>query len=237
LTFIGVFNIYQKPTEHSVEFFTTRFHQGVLMSKRNLIIAAATRLFSRNGFRETSMSELSQITGAANGTIFHHFKNKEELFSAILKETKSDIESALKQHEQTVGFKNGMQMVESLVAFYLSLSGKLADQLLLLHRHYPYKIADTNPVVRTCLESVYTCLLVAFETAIKTGIQDGSIHTSSPRNSAMVLFAMIDGIARMNTYKLYHAGTLYQDIIKSCRLVLTGDKPIDRKVTLEQYVL
>ena len=50
------------------------------MSKRNAILAAATRLFSHNGFQGTAMAELSTVTGAATGTIFHHFKNKEDLF-------------------------------------------------------------------------------------------------------------------------------------------------------------
>ncbi|MBW1827343.1 MAG: TetR family transcriptional regulator [Deltaproteobacteria bacterium] len=45
------------------------------MSKRNAILAAAASLFFTNGFKGTSMAELSRITGAAGGTIFHHFRN------------------------------------------------------------------------------------------------------------------------------------------------------------------
>jgi TetR/AcrR family fatty acid metabolism transcriptional regulator len=61
------------------------------MSKRNAILAAATRLFSRKGFKGTSMAELSKATGAAGGTIFHHFKNKEDLFLNMLENVKATI--------------------------------------------------------------------------------------------------------------------------------------------------
>ena len=198
------------------------------MSKRNAILAAATRLFSMNGFEQTSMSELRRVTGAASGTIFHHFKNKEDLFLHVLEQCKNDIVNAFEQHGQENGYNTGLDMVEGILSFYLRLSRELEDQFLLLHRHFPYQMAKTNSICSTCLESIYTCLLQILETAISKGIQDGSITCRSPQHSAMVLFAMVDGIARLNTYRIYHAGSLYKDMIDSCRKMLSGDQPVKR---------
>jgi AcrR family transcriptional regulator len=191
------------------------------MSKKNAILVAATRLFSRNGYQGTSMAELSRVTGAARGTIFHHFKNKEDVFLNILKKVQENILTAFQRHKETACYENGMEMVTGVVPFYLSLAGDNEDQFLLLHRHYPYQMAKTNPVFRSYLEDVYNCLLNIFEEGISMGITDGSVKASSPRNSAMVLFAMVDGVARFNTYNLYQAGSLYQDLIISCRNIVT----------------
>jgi len=190
------------------------------MSKRNAILVAATRLFSRNGFQGTSMAELSKLTDAARGTIFHHFKNKEDLFLNILQNVQENILSAFKHHKETTRYETGMEMVTGVVSFYLDLAGKNEDQFLLLHRHYPYQMAETNPVFRSYLEAVYNCLLDIFEDGICIGVRDGSVHAPSPRNTAMVVFAMVDGVARFNTYNLYQAGSLYQDLISSCRNIL-----------------
>ncbi len=190
------------------------------MSKRNAILTAATHLFSRNGFKETSMSELSRVTGAAGGTIFHHFKNKEDLFLNILKNVQDTILSSFSQHKEATRYDNGMDMVEGVITFYLSLAGVLEDQFLLLHRHYPYQMSETNAVCKSYLESIYNCLLDIFEEGIELGIEDGSVKTLPPRNTAMVIFAMVDGIVRLNTYKLYHAGSLYHDLMSSCRNIL-----------------
>ena len=193
------------------------------MSKRNAILVAATSLFSKNGFQGTSMAELSRLTGAARGTIFHHFKNKEDLFLNILKNVRDNILSAFGEHKETTCYENGMKMVEGMVTFYLHLAGENEDQFLLLHRHYPYQMAETNPIFRTYLESVYNCLLDIFEEGIAIGLTDGSVKVASPRNTAMVLFAMVDGVARFNTYNLYQAGSLYQDLISSCRNILAPE--------------
>ncbi len=193
------------------------------MSKRNAILAAATRLFSRNGFKGTSMAELSRTTGAAGGTIFHHFKNKEDLFLNILKDVQETILEEFYRHKATTRYENGMKMVEGVVTFYLNLAGSLEDQFLLLHRHYPYQMAETNPVCRSYLESVHNCLLDFFEEGISIGINDGSVNSDSPRKTAMVLFAMVDGVARLNTYNLYHAGPLYHHLMQACRKILAQD--------------
>jgi AcrR family transcriptional regulator len=193
------------------------------MSKRNAILAAATRLFSRKGFKGTSMAELSKATGAAGGTIFHHFKNKEDLFLNILEDTKVTILKEFAQYKKDRECRNGLEMVEGAIAFYLNLTGTLEDPFLLLHRHFPYEMAETNPVCRSCLESIYNCLLDIFEEGLRVGQQDGSVKTLSARNTAMVMFAMVDGIVRLNTYRIYNAGALYVSLMDACRRLLTDN--------------
>lgn len=170
------------------------------------------------------MSELSRFTGAAGGTIFHHFKNKEDLFLNILNDVQKNILTAFRQHKKNSDHENGLGMVEGAVSYYLHLAGEMEDEFLLLHRHYPYQMAETSSVCRSYLESVHNGLLDIFQEAISLGIEDGSINnTISPRNTAMVLFAMVDGVVRFNTYNLYHAASLYQDLMTSCRKILVSD--------------
>jgi AcrR family transcriptional regulator len=196
------------------------------MSKKKAILLAATALFSEKGYDGASIAELSKMTGAAGGTIFHHFKNKEDLFLNILGEIKAAILNSFDQYQKAGNFKNGLEFVEGAVALYLKLTGQRQDQFLLLHRHFPYKMAETNPLCREYLVSIYDCLLDIFEQGIVAGQKDGSIGDVPARHSAMILFSMVDGIARYSTYHLYDAGALYSDLIKSCRKILV-DGPAD----------
>ena len=193
------------------------------MSKRNAILEAATLLFSRNGFSATSVADLSAITGAARGTIFHHFKNKEDIFLHILGNVQESIRSSFEDFKNETRFENGLEMVRGVVTFYLNLAGEMEHHFLLIHRHFPYQLAETNKECLALLEKIYNCLLDIFEEGVALGISDGSVTAASPRNTAMVLFAMVDGVARLNTYHLYHAGSLYQDLMASCKAILTNE--------------
>jgi TetR/AcrR family fatty acid metabolism transcriptional regulator len=190
------------------------------MSKKNAILLAATRLFSQKGYDGASMAELSKMTGAAGGTIFYHFKNKEDLFLNILRDIQETIVTEFEVHIKIEKYETGLEMVEGALAFYLKLAGNMEDQFLLLHRHVPYRLAETNPVCRQYLESIYGCLLDIFERGIGIGQKDGSVGDVSPRNTAMILFSMADGLLRLKTYNLYDADALYATLMASCRKLL-----------------
>jgi TetR/AcrR family transcriptional regulator, fatty acid metabolism regulator protein len=194
------------------------------MSKRNAILAAATRLFSRNGFQGTAMAELSSLTGAATGTIFHHFKNKEDLFLHVLKDVKESILDQFDRHQYTRREQSGIEMVADTVAFYLKLAGTMEDQFLILHRYYPYRQENAGPGCRRQLESIYTGLLDFFEAGIQRGLLDGSVKVDAPRKTAIVLFAMVDGVVRLNASRPSDIDALSDSLISACRRLLT-DSP------------
>jgi TetR/AcrR family transcriptional regulator, fatty acid metabolism regulator protein len=194
------------------------------MTKRNAILATATRLFSHNGFQGTAMAELSALTGAATGTIFHHFKNKEDLFLQVLENVRDEILQQFGHYQDDHDSVNGLERVIAMITHYLHLAGTMEDQFLILHRHFSYQMAETSSVCRSHLESIYTCLLDIFEAGIKQGLQDGSVDVDNPRKTAMILFAMVDGIARLNTYRVYDAGALFETLVVNCRRLLTGDR-------------
>lgn len=56
------------------------------ISKKQSIYRAAAKLFGEKGFEGTSLDKVAEIAGVAKGTIFYHFQNKEELFSALIEE-------------------------------------------------------------------------------------------------------------------------------------------------------
>ncbi len=60
---------------------------------RVLILEAALELFSRQGYRGTSIRDISRAAGVSTGSVYHHFHDKEELFDTLLSQYWSAIES------------------------------------------------------------------------------------------------------------------------------------------------
>lgn len=53
-------------------------------TKSDTIIEAADRLFTRFGYRRTSMDDIAREAGVAKGTLYLYFTSKEALFRALL---------------------------------------------------------------------------------------------------------------------------------------------------------
>jgi AcrR family transcriptional regulator len=51
---------------------------------RSAIMEVAAKLFGKYGFHKTSMDEIAKIARKAKGSLYYHFKNKEELFTAVV---------------------------------------------------------------------------------------------------------------------------------------------------------
>lgn len=190
------------------------------MTKKDTILLAGTRLFAEKGFSDTSMAELAEINNIASATIFYHFKNKEELFLAVLKNVKNEIIQSFEEYFKTKKFESGLEMVEGVISFFIYMAGQKEEWFLLLHRHHPYRLAEVNPTCRNHLEEIYNCFTDIFERAIRLGKKDGSIRDISTHKTALIVLSMVDGVIRFKTYQLYNAGALYNDLIDLCRTML-----------------
>jgi len=193
------------------------------MTRKEIILEAATALFSDKGFKDASMAELCKLTGVAEGTIFYHFKSKEDLFVAILENLRKSITEEFEKHTKEKRFETGLDMLEGVISFYLFLAGMMEQGFLLLHRHDPYQLAEGNAACRAHLEAIYNCFLDIFEKAILRGQEDGSIRKVPARKAALIVFSTVDGLVRLNTYKLYEAGALYGEVIDLCRRMIQGN--------------
>lgn len=53
---------------------------------KNSIFRAAIVIFSKSGYNGATMDEIAAEAGVAKGTLYYHFKSKEEIFRYIVKE-------------------------------------------------------------------------------------------------------------------------------------------------------
>ncbi|MDD5206083.1 MAG: TetR/AcrR family transcriptional regulator [Desulfobacterales bacterium] len=195
-----------------------------MTTRKEAILKAAANLFAERGFNETSMAELAKVTGVAQGTIFYHFNNKEELFLKVLDDFKTSITQEFENHIKEKNFTTGLEKVEGALNFYLYLAGSMEERFRILHRHHAYELARINPVCRVHLESIYSCFADIFENAILLGQQDGSIREMDARKAALIIYTMVDGLVRFNTYDLYDGGVLSNELFESCRRILENNK-------------
>lgn len=63
---------------------------GIMAEKRAAIVAAARTEFFRLGYSDASMDGIAATAGVSVKTIYNHFRNKSELFSAVIEAACTD---------------------------------------------------------------------------------------------------------------------------------------------------
>lgn len=63
---------------------------------RGRLLVAAAQLFKEKGYNRTTVRDLAAQVGILSGSIFHHFKNKDEILFAVMNEVVIAMDEALK---------------------------------------------------------------------------------------------------------------------------------------------
>ena len=53
------------------------------MNKKSIVLQTTLELITKQGILATSLSQIIKESGVANGTVYHHFKNKEEIITEL----------------------------------------------------------------------------------------------------------------------------------------------------------
>lgn len=101
------------------------------MKKHNLleqkIVETAQGIFSRLGFKKTTMDDLARAVFKAKSSLYHYFKSKEEIFRAVVEKEaqmlKDEIEKALALEDSPINklkayAKSRMRALHRLANFY-----------------------------------------------------------------------------------------------------------------------
>jgi AcrR family transcriptional regulator len=62
---------------------SARTNDEMSAQTQQLLLAAAVKLFSANGYEQTSLQEIAQEAGLTKGALYYHFKNKEDVLLRV----------------------------------------------------------------------------------------------------------------------------------------------------------
>jgi AcrR family transcriptional regulator len=60
-----------------------RTNDAMSTQTKELLIAAAVKLFSAQGYKETSLQEIAEEAGLTKGALYHHFRSKEDVLRRV----------------------------------------------------------------------------------------------------------------------------------------------------------
>ena len=89
---------------------------------REKFLRTAKRLFIEHGYHGLAMREISEALGVSKAALYYHFKDKEELFLAILNTNLNEIENGLDMiHSKNVSNSEKIYLFIYLFIYLLNL--------------------------------------------------------------------------------------------------------------------
>ncbi len=76
---------------------------GASEDKRATILAAAVRVFAREGYHDARVGDIAKEAGVAYGLVYHYFTSKEAVLEAVFRETWGAMLTAIRSVEERGG--------------------------------------------------------------------------------------------------------------------------------------
>ena len=161
--------------------------------RRNEILDVAERLFCTNGYDNTSTNDILAEIGIARGTLYYHFKNKEDILDAMIDRI---LDETIKKTEK-IAFNESMPVLERLTKTVLAANVDTKTGSMILEQVHKPQNALMHAKMQ---ERLLSRLIPLFVKIIEDGISQNLMQTDYPEETMQML--------------LLYANTVFDDFIE-----------------------
>ena len=153
-------------------------------SESRQILKTAAGMFAQKGYHQTTVDEIARALGVAKGTIYYHFKNKEELYLAIIQEGLCLLEEQMRLDMS--GAKTAPEKIKKIIGGMLAFIENESDLVFLFIK----ELCGTD-IQRDILAKMLSGSLGLIRGIIDEGAADGSFNEVNPEIATSSLYGMI----------------------------------------------
>jgi AcrR family transcriptional regulator len=163
--------------------------QARLDAQAALIVQAATKVLSREGFAGLSMAAVAAEAEVATGTVYKHFESKSELVSAVFRKVVArEVTAVTAAAVEPASPDSGASAVERVTAAMETFAGRALKNPKLA---YVLLVEPVDAAVDTERLHFRRAFAEAFETAIAEGVSRGELPAQDARTTAAALVGAI----------------------------------------------
>ncbi|UED81771.1 TetR/AcrR family transcriptional regulator [Lysinibacillus sp. CD3-6] len=141
--------------------------------RRNEILDVADELFGQKGFDGTSTNEILEKVGIARGTLYYHFKSKEDIMDALIERYTVQILYCAKE----IAANKNISVYERIIGVVMALN--ISDgngKEVIEHMHKPQNALMHQKIQKVIVNEVPPVLTGI----IREGIEQGLFNTPYP---------------------------------------------------------
>jgi TetR/AcrR family fatty acid metabolism transcriptional regulator len=159
-------------------------------AQHDKILGVAARLFATHRFHEARMEDIAAEAGVGKGTIYRYFKDKEDLYLALLSQAAAEFSVRIREaHDRA---RNPEQQIEFLVEALVSYFDQQPYVFDLIQHTEVLGTSDSDNPWNETRQQVLNLLHQALVEGQKVGV----FHVPDPMLSVLLLLGSIRAVIR-----------------------------------------
>ena len=193
------------------------------METKEKLIHAAVQCFLQNGYEKASISMITGLCNITKGAFYHHFKNKDEIFFAVINNLFYEIDKWIR--EKIYAAETIKELILNMLDYseYFSES-RFIDDMTTHHYSIILDAIKRFPDIKKKITGIYVGCMDLFEQRLSEAQIQGEIKGHiDPRPFSVHLFSLAEGIMFMsvlaseNGKLMEHGDRIAQDLWEMVR--------------------
>jgi len=181
------------------------------------ILSHARSLFIDKGYDKATMDDLCQLTSMSKGNIYHHFKNKEDIYLQLLDLHVTQLTNSWLNPEFQL-----MSPTEQLLALADHYGRDCENPLLSSALEFANTLTDDSAVLPVIM-AIYEVISNAIKEIVKSGVDQQVLKGGDVESLSFAVMAMLSGATQLCLTMPHLSGDEYAALhINAIKMLLSG---------------
>jgi AcrR family transcriptional regulator len=176
---------------------TKEQNEKIRRTRRREILDAAHQVFAERGFHDTRMSDIAHVAGVSQGTLYHYFASKDDLFLALCFTWADLMEAGIRglfaedespSASEKTSAADKMSAMSHLAMAFFRTDEELAPVLV---EFWAYALR--NPKATERFRALFETMQHSYVTILEDGIASGEFKSIDVQTLSVLPFVVLDG--------------------------------------------
>jgi len=160
--------------------------------RRQYILSVAEKLFAKNGFYRTGITEIAKASEFGIGTVYQFFKNKEEIYATLVGRRFDNLFELIKEATSKAGTPT--EMIKALIKTKLYFFQKNYDFLKIFISEHGEVFVHVREDWRRELRKKYHAYIDFVAKIVEEGIKKGEFKDLPPKEAATLIIGSCNAL-------------------------------------------
>jgi AcrR family transcriptional regulator len=169
---------------------TNEQNEQIRRERQAQILDAARQVFAEQGFHATRMSDIAHAAGVSQGTLYHYFRSKDDLFMGLLFPWAERLAEAVRGlPDSPSSATDKMWAMSRLATAFFQTDEELMPVLV---EFWAYALH--SPKATESFRDLFQAMQESYAAIIEEGVADGEFKPVDVQTISALPFAVLDGV-------------------------------------------
>lgn len=185
--------------------------------RKNQILDAAVKVFTRMGFFKARMDDIGKESNLSKGTLYWYFKSKDGLILAIMERIFNPELKHLKDIRDSQ--EPPGKLLQRFTDYVIDDLDRMMPLMPLFYDFYAMGLR--NKSIRRLMGGIIHQFIDGLEPIIERGIEIGEFRPVDPRETALAISALMEGMILLWTYDP-ESVVIHKNIRSGMKILMNG---------------